>query len=112
MWEAVKVRFLDTPISQVGLFGNTVEEFAQLFSMVKKQTEAIKHILPRCGSGPGPVPPSQQPLSARRWGQPSARTAEAPQQLGPAAKPDQRPTTSSKVAPPDHCQGTRNPHKA
>ncbi|KAL0195456.1 hypothetical protein M9458_009028, partial [Cirrhinus mrigala] len=40
MCDADKVRFLDAPISQAGLFGDT-------FSAVQKQTEAIKHILPR-----------------------------------------------------------------
>ncbi|KAL0199155.1 hypothetical protein M9458_007695, partial [Cirrhinus mrigala] len=47
MRDAEKVRFLDAPISQAGLFGETVEEFAQQFSTVKQQMEAIKHILPR-----------------------------------------------------------------
>ncbi|KAL0187588.1 hypothetical protein M9458_014687, partial [Cirrhinus mrigala] len=47
MRDAEKVRFLDTPISQASLFGETVEEFARQFSTVKQQTEAIKHILPR-----------------------------------------------------------------
>ncbi|KAL0152766.1 hypothetical protein M9458_052489 [Cirrhinus mrigala] len=47
MRDAEKARFLDAPISQTGLFGETVEEFAQQFSTVKQQTEAIKHILPR-----------------------------------------------------------------
>ncbi|KAL0148133.1 hypothetical protein M9458_056535, partial [Cirrhinus mrigala] len=43
--DAEKVYFLDAPISQVGLFGDIVEEFAQQFSTVKKQMKAIKHIL-------------------------------------------------------------------
>ncbi|KAL0187989.1 hypothetical protein M9458_015088, partial [Cirrhinus mrigala] len=47
MRDAEKARFLDAPISQTGLFGETVEEFAQQFSTVKQQTAAIKHILPR-----------------------------------------------------------------
>ncbi|KAL0182011.1 hypothetical protein M9458_021386, partial [Cirrhinus mrigala] len=42
-----KVRFLDAPISQAGLFGYTLEDFAQQFSAVQKQMEAIKHILPQ-----------------------------------------------------------------
>lgn len=46
MQDAEKVRFLNTPIAQGGLFGDTVEVFVQQFSAVKKQTEAIKHILP------------------------------------------------------------------
>lgn len=40
MRDAKKVRFLDAPISQGGLFGDTVKDFAQQFSIVKKQTEA------------------------------------------------------------------------
>ncbi|RXN38057.1 translation initiation factor IF-2-like protein [Labeo rohita] len=47
MADVDKSRFLDAPISQGGLFGDTVEDFAQQFSAVQKQTEAIKHILPR-----------------------------------------------------------------
>ncbi|KAI2644665.1 Transposon Ty3-G Gag-Pol polyprotein [Labeo rohita] len=46
MRDAEKARFLDAPISQAGLFCETVEEFAQQFSTVKQQTEAIKRILP------------------------------------------------------------------
>ncbi len=42
-----KVRFLDALISQAGLFGNIVEDCAQKFSAVQKQTEAIQHVLPR-----------------------------------------------------------------
>ncbi|KAL0165464.1 hypothetical protein M9458_037308, partial [Cirrhinus mrigala] len=48
MSDTDKVRFLDTPISQAGLFGDT-------FSAVQKQTEAIKHILPKPS---GARPPS------------------------------------------------------
>ncbi len=47
MKDVDKARFLDAPISQAGLFGDTVEGFAQQFSAVQKQTEAIQHILPR-----------------------------------------------------------------
>lgn len=42
MQDAEKVRFLNTPIAQTGLFGDTVEVFVQQFSVVKKQSEAIK----------------------------------------------------------------------
>ncbi|KAI2643815.1 Glutamate--tRNA ligase 2 [Labeo rohita] len=42
-----KSRFLDAPISQGGLFGDTAKDFTQQFSAVQEQTEAIKHILPR-----------------------------------------------------------------
>ncbi len=47
MKDVDKARFLDAPISQAGLFGGTVEGFAQQFSAVQKQTEAIQHILPQ-----------------------------------------------------------------
>ncbi|KAL0163578.1 hypothetical protein M9458_039331, partial [Cirrhinus mrigala] len=40
MADVDKARFIDAPVSQAGLFGDT-------FSAVQKQTEAIKHILPR-----------------------------------------------------------------
>ncbi len=45
-------------------------------------------------------------------GRPPMSSAEAPQQPGPSVKPDQRPTTRRKVAPPAHHQATRNPRKA
>ncbi|KAL1276367.1 hypothetical protein QQF64_035990 [Cirrhinus molitorella] len=47
MADVDKARFLDAPVSQAGLFGDTVEDFAQQFSAVQKQSEAISHILPR-----------------------------------------------------------------
>ncbi|KAL0163691.1 hypothetical protein M9458_039444, partial [Cirrhinus mrigala] len=67
MRDAEKARFLDAPISQTGLFGETVEEFAQQFSTVKQQTEAIKHILPRRAASAGPAQPTQQPPPVPRW---------------------------------------------
>ncbi len=45
MKEQEKVQFLNAPMSQAGLFGDAVESFAQQFSAVQKQTEAIKHIM-------------------------------------------------------------------
>ncbi|KAL0160080.1 hypothetical protein M9458_043805, partial [Cirrhinus mrigala] len=53
MADVDKARFLDALVSQGGLFRDT-------FSAVQKQTEAIKHILPRRDSAitsPGPQPP-------------------------------------------------------
>ncbi len=47
MKEVDKARFLNAPVSQNGLFGDAVENFAQQFSAAQKQTEAIRHILPR-----------------------------------------------------------------
>ncbi len=51
MKDVDKARFLDVPISQAGLFGDTVKGFAQQFSAVQKQTEVIQYILPRRGPG-------------------------------------------------------------
>lgn len=51
MQDAGKVRFLDTPISLGGLFGNTVEIFLQQLTAVKKQMEVIRHILPQQSTG-------------------------------------------------------------
>ncbi|KAI2655706.1 Transposon Ty3-G Gag-Pol polyprotein [Labeo rohita] len=110
MRDAEKARFLDAPISQAGLFGETVEEFAQQFSTVKQQTEAIKHILPRRAASAGPAQPKQQPPPAPRRGRPPTRAAQAPQPAGPVASPAQRSSTRRKVAPPARPQATKNPH--
>ncbi len=56
MKDVDKARFLDAPISQAGLFGDTVEGFAQQFSTVQQQTEAVQHILPGVMHHP-PLPP-------------------------------------------------------
>ncbi|KAI2668058.1 ORF V: Enzymatic polyprotein [Labeo rohita] len=109
MRDAEKVRFLDAPISQAGLFGETVEEFAQQFSTVKQQTEAIKHILPRRAASSGPAQPTQQPPPAPRRGRPPTRVAQTPQPAGSAARPAQRSSTRRKVAPPARPQATKNP---
>ncbi|KAL0161559.1 hypothetical protein M9458_045284, partial [Cirrhinus mrigala] len=110
MRDAEKARFLDAPISQTGLFGETVEEFAQQFSTVKQQTEAIKHILPRRAASAGPAQPTQQPPPVPRRGRPPTRMAQAPQPAGPAARSAQRSSTRRKVAPPARPQATKNPH--
>ncbi len=61
MRDTDKASFLDTPISQAGLLSDTVEAFAQQFSVVQKQKEAIEHILPWRNSAatrpPGGWPP-------------------------------------------------------
>ncbi len=56
MKDVDKARFLDAPISQAGLFGDTVEDFAQQFSAVQQQTEAIQHTCPGVMHHP-PLPP-------------------------------------------------------
>ncbi len=71
MKDVDKARFLDAPISQVGLFGDTVEGFAQQFSAVQQQTEAIQHILPRrdaaSTAAPGARPQSSQVKSSHLY---------------------------------------------
>ncbi len=71
MKDVDKARFLDAPISQAGLFGDTVKGFAQQFSTVQQQTEAIQHILPR-RDAPSTAAPWARPQSARRRGRPPA----------------------------------------
>ncbi len=69
MKDVDKARFLDAPISQGGLFGDTVEGFAQQFSAVQLQTEAIQHILPRRDTL-STAAPGARPRSAHRRGRP------------------------------------------
>ncbi len=63
MRESDKHRFLDSPISQAGLFGEAVEDFAQQFSAAQKQTEAFRHILPRRSAAVSTLPPPPLPSS-------------------------------------------------
>ncbi len=79
MKDVDKARFLDAPISQGGLFGDTVEGFAQQFSAVQQQTEAIQHILPR-RDAPSTAAPGARPQSAHRRGRPPASSRAAPPQ--------------------------------
>ncbi|CAM4616073.1 unnamed protein product [Leuciscus chuanchicus] len=82
MREPERTRLLDAPISQAGLFGGAVEDFAQQFSTAQKQTEAIKHILPRRSAA---QPSVQNPQPARRRGRPPTAPA-------PPARPQQQPS--------------------
>lgn len=45
--ESDRIQFLNSPATQAGFFGDTVENFDQQFSVTQKQSEAIKQILPR-----------------------------------------------------------------
>ncbi len=90
MCEPDKVRFLNAPVCQAGLFGDTVENFAQQFSVAQKQTEAIKHILPRRPAAASTQSSAAAPPSARRRGRPPA-AASAP------AQPKQQPPPRRQV---------------
>ncbi len=97
MRESDKHRFLDSPISQAGLFGDAVEDLAQQFSAAQKQTEAIRHILPRRSAAVSTPPPAAAPPSARRRRRPPAASTSAP------ARPQQQPSSQR----PQHGAGRR-----
>ncbi len=117
MRESDKHRFLDSPISQAGLFGEAVEDFAQQFSASQKQTEAFRHILPRRSAAVSTPPPAAAPPPARRRRRPPAASTSAP------ARPQQQPSQwpqhgagrreaarpTSAPAKPVKCQGRRRP---
>ncbi len=94
MKDVDKARFLDAPISQGGLFGDTVEGFAQQFSAVQQQTEAIQHILPR-RDAPSTAAPGARPQSARRRGRPPASSRAAPPQAESTHRPVRRASRRS-----------------
>ncbi len=89
MRESDKLRFLDAPISQAGLFGEAVEGFAQQFSAAQQQTEAFRHILPRRSAAVSTPPLAAAPPSARRRARPPAASTSAPAR--PQQQPSQRP---------------------
>ncbi len=96
MRDTDKVRFLNSPVSQTGLFGDAVENFTQQFSTVQKQSEAISHILPRRSAVASTLPPAA-PQPARRRGRPPATApGPAPQQQPP---PKRRRGASHKRGP-------------
>ncbi len=99
MKEVDKARFLNAPVSQTGLFGDAVENFAQQFSAAQKQTEAIRHILPRRAAAASTRPPAAVPRSTRRRGRPpAAAPAPAQQTQQPPAK--QRHGAGRRAAAP------------
>ncbi len=95
-----KVYFLDALVSQAGLFGDTVEDCAQQFSAVQKQTKAIQHIFPRCDAPSATAPPQSKPQSARRRGRPpvSSRTARSHAESSP--RPAHRASHEIAAPPP------------
>ncbi len=116
MRESDKHRFLDSPISQAGLFGEAVEDFAQQFSAAQKQMEAFR-ILPRRSAAVSTPPPAAAPPPARRRRRPPAASTSAP------ARPQQQPSQwpqhgagrrkaawpASAPAKPVKCQGRWRP---
>ncbi len=109
MKDVDKARFLDTPISQGGLFGDTVEGFAQQFSAVQQQTEEIQHILPRRDT-PSTAAPGVRPQSARRCGRPPASSRAAPPQAESTHRPV-RQASRRRAAPPASQPGPKSSRK-
>ncbi len=110
MKDVDKARFLDAPISQGGLFGDTVEGFAQQFSAVQQQTEAIQHILPR-HDAPSTAAPGARPQSARRRGRPPASSRAAPPQAESTHRPVHR-ASRRRAAPPASQPGPKSSRKS
>ncbi len=110
MKDVDKARFLDAPISQGGLFGDTVEGFAQQFSAVQQQTEAIQHILPR-RDAPSTAAPGTRPQSARRRGRPPASSRAAPPQAESTHRPVRR-ASRRRAAPPASQPGPKSSRKS
>ncbi|XDV15265.1 hypothetical protein PO909_015389 [Leuciscus waleckii] len=100
MADVDKVRFLDSPISQVGLFGDAVESCAQQFSATLEQTEAIRHILPRWPATAITLPPVAVPPPAPLQ-QPSPR----PQRRASCRQAAQ--PVSDDAKPGDKCKTKR-----
>ncbi len=107
MKDVDKARFFDAPISQGGLFGDTVEGFAQQFSAVQQQTEAIQHILPR-RVAPSTAAPGARPQSARRRGRPPASSRAAPPQAESTHRPVRR-ASRRRAGPPRPSQAPSGP---
>ncbi len=110
MKDVDQARFLDAPISQGGLFGDTVEGFAQQFSPVQQQTEAIQHILPR-RDAPSSAAPGARPQSARRRGRPPASSKAAPPQAESTHGPVRR-ASHRRAAPPASQPGPKSSRKS
>ncbi len=110
MKDVNKACFLDAPISQAGLFGDTVEGFAQQFSAVQQQTEAIQHILPR-RDAPSTAAPGARPQSARRRGRPPASSRSAPPQAESTPRPAHR-ASHRRAAPPTSQPGPKSSRKS
>ncbi len=108
MKDADKARFLDAPISQAGLFGDTVEGFAQQFSAVQLQTEAMRG-LPR-RDAPSTAAPGARPQSAHRRGRPPASSRAAPPQAESTHRPARR-ASRRRAAPPASQPGPKSSRK-
>ncbi len=78
--------------------GDTVEGFAQQFSVVQQQAKAIQHILPR-RDAPSTTAPGARPQSARRRGRPPASSRAAPPQAESTLRLARRASRRRAVPP-------------
>ncbi len=71
MKDADKIPFLDSPVCPTGLFGPSVEGFAERFTAVQKSSQAMRHFLPKRSSSAATsrcpkIAKTQQPAKAPR----------------------------------------------
>ncbi len=106
-----KACFLDAPISKAGLFGDTVEGFAQQFSAVQQQTEASSTSCPGVTHWPllPPGPGLSLPVAV---GIPPASSRAAPPQAESTPRPAHRASRRRAAPPPcpsqaPSCPGSR-----
>ncbi|KAI2663140.1 ORF V: Enzymatic polyprotein [Labeo rohita] len=86
--DADKVPFLDAPISPTGLFGPSVEGFAERFSAAQKSSQAMRHFLPKrssstAASGRPKSAPPQQPVKPASTTPSAAAAAAQPAKAEP-----------------------------
>ncbi len=89
------------------LHSDTVKGFAQQFSAVQQQIEAIQHILPR-HDAPSTAAPGAKPQTARRRGHPPASSRAALPQAESIPRPARR-ASRRRAAPPASQPGPSHP---
>ncbi|XP_025756432.1 uncharacterized protein LOC112842962 [Oreochromis niloticus] len=107
--------YLDAPVSAAGLFGHSLEAIQARFDLRKKQTEALRDIIPRRQPKPAasshrpaaPLPTGKRPAPTAEVGAPPARAhppARAPRQSAwsrdPPSGPRRDPTPRRKKPQP------------
>ncbi|XP_039904084.1 uncharacterized protein LOC120744034 [Simochromis diagramma] len=94
--------YLDAPVSAAGLFGHSLEAIQARFDLRKKQTEALRDIIPRRQPQPKPTASSHRPAAPLTAGKRPAPTAgvvglgQRPT-LGPPTGPDAQEEEASAL---------------
>lgn len=81
--------YLDAPVSAAGLFGHSLEAIQARFDLRKKQTEALRDIIPRRQLQPKPAASSHRPaapLTAGKRPAPTAGVGVPPARARPPAR--------------------------